>query len=104
MDRYESNDATRDRASHLRASSLCTTTKEDRVCDAIDLSPRPLILWAAAARTESLGRVRLFPVAGGSHLIDAVTGMIGSLQALEVMKVVLGEGDVLSGKLLVVNG
>lgn len=41
---------------------------------------------------------------GDGGVIGAVTGVIGSLQALEVIKIVLGMDDVLSGKLILFDG
>jgi len=43
------------------------------------------------------------PAASETGVIGVLPGIIGTLQANEVIKIILGKGEVLSGKLLVIN-
>jgi adenylyltransferase/sulfurtransferase len=46
----------------------------------------------------------VIPTCNDLGILGAITGTIGSLQALEVVKVLLGIGDTLSGRILSFDG
>jgi len=53
---------------------------------------------------EDLPPADIMPSLQTAGLVGALPGVIGSLQALETLKLLLGKGDLLTGRLLVFNG
>jgi molybdopterin/thiamine biosynthesis adenylyltransferase len=53
---------------------------------------------------EDLPPADIMPSLQTAGLVGALPGVIGSLQALEALKLLLGKGDLLTGRLLVFNG
>jgi adenylyltransferase/sulfurtransferase len=53
---------------------------------------------------EEIPPADIMPSLQTAGLVGAIPGVIGTLQALEVLKLILGKGDVLRERLLVFNG